>query len=319
MSAHTANCLPAQAVSGLAGSLVALATPFAGGEVDLDGVTQLSERQVRGGTSGIVVCGSTGEGASLADHEHAAVVAAAALAAANKVAVIASCGAGSTAKAVALAAAAARAGATALLSAPPPYVKPTQEGIIAHIQAIARAVDLPVILYDVPSRASVGVADATVARLFEAGLICGIKDAASDAARPIRLRALCGPGLLQFSGDDATAGAHRAMGGHGCISVTANLVPALCAQFHAAWTDGDLQAATRLGALLAPLHDALFVESNPMPLKSALLMLRLCGGDVRLPLTRASRPTRDRLASLLTSVMIAEDEAFIRPQLALVR
>ena len=318
MSANHAFKRPVGSLAGLGGSLVALATPFAGGEVDLDAVERLCERQVRRGTGAIVVCGSTGEGASLTDAEHGA-VAAAAVRAAGRTPVIASCGGGCTGKSVTLAETAVRSGAAALMCAPPPYVKPTQDGIAAHVQAIAHAAALPIVLYDVPGRAGVGIADTTIARLFEAGLIVALKDAASDAARPVRLRGLCGPGLLQFSGDDATAGAHRSMGGHGCISVTANLVPSLCARLHRAWDDGDLATATRVNEMLMPLHDALFAESNPIPLKAALMALRLCGSEMRLPLTRATRPTRDRLATLLARLVEAEEEAHGRPQLALVQ
>ncbi len=310
----SAGCL-----AGLGGSMVALATPFLGGEVDLEAVAQLCDRQARRGTSAIVACGSTGEGAALTGAEQAAVISAAVAAVARRVPVIANCGGASTAAAVALAEQARHAGASAVLCAPPPYVKPTQDGIIAHVLAVREAAERPVILYDVPSRAAVGVADATVARLFECGLIGAIKDASSDAARPVRLRALCGNGLLQLSGDDATAGAHRAMGGHGCISVTANLVPALCARMHAAWDRNDMPAFNALRDLLAPLHDALFVESNPIPLKAALSALRLCDGALRLPLTRAAKPTRDRLATLLSRILPAEEDAVGRPALAAVR
>ncbi len=315
MSADTGSRHAANSLAGLGGSLVALATPFAGGEVDLDAVERLCDRQAQSGTSGIVVCGSTGEGASLTDAEHGAVVAAA-VRAAGRTPVIASCGGSCTGISVALAETAVRSGAAALMCAPPPYVKLTQDGIAAHVQAIARAAALPIVLYDVPGRASAGIADATIARLFEAGLIVALKDAASDVARPVRLRSLCRPGLMQFSGDDATAGAHRSMGGHGCISVTANLVPALCACLHRAWDVGDLATAARVNDALMPLHDALFAESNPIPLKAALASLRLCGCELRLPLTRAARPTRDRLARVLASLMEAEEAAHGRPRLA---
>jgi 4-hydroxy-tetrahydrodipicolinate synthase len=288
---------------------VALATPFRAGAIDADAVAHLCERQVQRGTDAIVVCGSTGEGPALSLAEQARVVEVAVEAVAARVPVIAGCGAPATDAAVALAQNAVRSGAAALLCSPPPYVKPTQEGIIAHIRAVSRAAGLPVILYDVPGRAGVAIADETVTRLFEAGLVTAIKDAAGDLARPPRLRALCGAGLGQLTGDDATAAAYRAMGGHGCISVTANVAPALCAQLHAAWERGDLGCFARLRDLLAPLHDALFLESNPIPLKAALSVLRLCMGDLRLPLTRASLATRDRLALVLANVIAAEEEA----------
>jgi 4-hydroxy-tetrahydrodipicolinate synthase len=220
--------------------------------------------------------------------------------------VIAGCTASGTAQAVALAVAARRSGADALLCAAPPYVKPTQEGIAAHVRAVAHAASLPVMLYDVPARAGVAIAEATIATLHARDLIFAVKDATADLGRPPRLRALCGPALLQFSGDDATVAAHRAMGGVGCVSVTANVAPALCAALHRAWDAGDLAALARLRDLLAPLHDALFVETNPIPAKAALARLGLCGAEPRLPLMRATPSTEARLAALLPAVAVAE-------------
>ena len=310
---------PTGCLTNLGGSLVALATPFRGGHLDAVALSSLCDRQVTRGSVALVVCGSTGEAPALSAPEQARVVAVAVEAAAGRVPVIAGCGAPATEAAAALAFAAARNGASAVLCAPPPYVKPTQDGIAAHVRAVAHTADLPVMLYDVPGRVGIAVADETVARLFEHGLIAAIKDASGDLSRPARLRAICGADLMQLSGDDATAPAHRAMGGQGCVSVTANLVPALCAQLHAAWDRGDLTAFARLRDLLAPLHQALFLESNPIPLKAALAMLRLCTGELRLPLTRAAGTTRDRLATVLADVIAVEEDAAGRPRLALVR
>ncbi len=175
------------------------------------------------------------------------------------------------------------------------------------------------VLYDVPRRVGVAITDETVARLHESGLVIAIKDAAGDLSRVPRLRALCGGSLLQFSGDDATALAYRAMGGHGCISVTANLTPTLCAQMHAAWDRADPVEFGRLRDLLAPLHQALFLESSPIPVKAALCMTGLCDGELRLPLVRASSPTLDALANLLPCIMAAEDAAAPAARLRLVK
>lgn len=303
----------------LGGSLVALTTPFRAGQLDETALAQMCDRQARSGSATLVVCGSTGEAPALASAEQARVVSVAVEAAAGRVPVVAGCGAPATEAAVSLALGAARSGASAVLCAPPPYVRPTQDGIYAHVRAVAHAADLPVMLYDVPGRVGAAVADGTVARLFEGGLIAAIKDAAGDLSRPVRLRALCGGDLVQLSGDDATAAAHRAMGGHGCVSVTANIVPALCAQLHAAWDRGDLAVLARLRDLLAPLHEALFLESSPIPLKAALAMLDLCSGELRLPLTRATPATCNRLADLLPGMMQVEDEAARKPHLTLVR
>ncbi len=300
------------------GSAVALVTPFRDGQVDADALAALCERQVKAGTAALVVCGSTGEAPALSIAEQARVVAVAVEAAAGRIPVIAGCGAPATEAATLLAAGAARNGAAGLLCAAPPYARPTQEGIAAHVRAVAHAADLPLILYDVPGRVGVAVADETVARLHESGLVMAIKDAAGDLSRPVRLRALCGGELIQFSGDDATAPAYRAMGGHGCISVSANLAPGLCARLHAAWDRVDPIEFARLRDLLAPLHQALFEESNPIPVKAALCMAGLCNGDLRLPLTRARSGTLDVLGRLLPTLMEAESSEAAVPRLTLV-
>lgn len=302
----------------LCDSAVALATPFGAGEIDTEALCTLGERQISRGTTALVVCGSTGEASSLSAQEYASAVRAVVEAASGRLPVIAGCSAMATDTAAAFAAAAAAAGADGVLCAPPAYVKPTQEGIFGHVRTVAHAAGVPVMLYDVPGRTGVTVADETVARLFERGLIVAIKDATADLSRPPRLRALCGTMLVQMSGDDATAAAYRAMGGHGCVSVTANLTPALCARLHGAWNEQGLDEFASTRDLLAPLHQALFLESNPIPLKAALGMLRLCAGDIRLPLTKASYTTRDRLANLLAHIVTIEEAVARRKSCALV-
>jgi 4-hydroxy-tetrahydrodipicolinate synthase len=304
-------------LAGLTGSIVALATPFRDGRIDPVALVRLAERQMAHGSAGIVVCGSTGEAAMMSAEEAAIAVRLVVHAVNGRVPVIAGCTASGTEQAVGLAIAASRGGADALLCAAPPYVKPTQDGIVAHIRAVAHAASLPVMLYDVPGRAGVPIADATIATLFGRDLIFAVKDATADLARPPRLRALCGPRLLQFSGDDATAGAHRAMGGVGCVSVTANVTPALCAALHRAWDEGDLAGFARLQDQLAPLHDALFLETNPIPVKAALAQLGLCDAELRLPLTRAVPATEARLRALLTELDSAEQRAASPMRLAL--
>jgi len=309
---------PLGSLSVAGGSMTALITPFRDGQVNAIALATQCERQIRRGTAALVVCGSTGEAAALSPAEQARVVALAVEAASGRVPIITGCGAPATEAATVLAIGAARNGATALLCAPPSYSRPTQEGIVSHVRAVAHAAGLPIILYDVPGRVGVAITDEAVARLYETGLVMAIKDAAGDLSRPARLRALCGGDLLQFSGDDATAPAYCAMGGHGCISVSANLTPALCAQMHAAWDRVDLIEFARLRDLLAPLHQTLFLESNPIPVKAALCIAGLCNGDLRLPLTRASSGTLDALGALLPEVIRAEDEAAGRPRLSLV-
>jgi 4-hydroxy-tetrahydrodipicolinate synthase len=301
----------------VSGSMTALATPFADGAIDSSAFVRLCQRQLTRGTTALVVCGSTGEAASLALDEYVTLIRLAVATAKGRVPVIAGCGGPSTDAAATAAALAAKSGASALLCAPTPYVKPSQEGIIAHMRTLAHVSDLPLIIYDVPSRAGVPITDETAFTLFQRGLTVGIKDATADLARPPRLRALCGPDFVQLSGDDATAAAYRAAGGHGCISVTANLTPSLCAALHRAWDDGNLASFADIRDLLAPLHDALFAESNPVPLKAALSIIDLADAEVRLPLLRAIEPTRDRLAGLLRHIIGREEWIASHPRYAL--
>ncbi len=297
----------------------ALPTPFADDMVDAEALSRFATRQVEAGTAAIVACGSTGEAAALSVKEYARVLDIVLEAVQRRVPVIAGCGAPSTAQASELAVVAACCGADALMCAPPPYSRPSQDGIAGHVRVLAHATGLPLLLYDVPARSAVPIADATVARLFERGLIVGLKDATGDLSRPPRLRRLCGPRLLQLSGDDATALAYRAMGGDGCISVAANVVPRLCARLHRAWDTGDRVVCDELVALLEPLHAALFADGNPAGVKAALTMLGLCSGELRLPLTRVTQATCDLLADLLPIATRHEDAAGQRPLLALVR
>ena len=292
---------------GLRGSMTALATPFSQGMVDQAAFVRLCQRQITRGTTALIVCGSTGEAAALQAAEQATLIRLAVETANGQVPVIAGCAGSCSEAAAGIASLAAKSGAAALLCAPTPYVKPSQEGIIAHMRLLAHASDLPLILYDVPGRAGVAIRDETVATLFSRGLAIGLKDATSDLSRPPRLRALCGADFSQLSGDDATAAAYRATGGHGCISVTANLTPLLCSMMHRAWDANDLTLFASIRDLLAPLHDALFIESNPIPLKAALGVLNLATEEVRLPLLRAAASTRDGLAQLLGRIMNREE------------
>jgi 4-hydroxy-tetrahydrodipicolinate synthase len=296
-------------VFGVGISLTALATPFRDTLVDWSAASNLATRQIERGTAALIMCGSTGEAAALSLPEYARLVRGVVEAASGGVPVIAGCTASSTATAIELGREAASAGADALLCAAPPYVKPTQEGMVAHIRAVAHAVHIPIVLYDVPSRSGVAISDDTVARLHDAELIIGLKDATADLSRPTRLRARCGDAFMQWSGDDATAPAYRAMGGIGCISVSANVVTALCALMHRAWDNGDLGRFATLRDLLDPLHGVLFKESNPIPVKAALASLGLCSDEMRLPLTRASLATQERLLAVMQPIVLAEENA----------
>lgn len=294
---------------GVRGCIPALVTPFGRDDHALDetALAGLAERAVRRGAAAVVVCGSTGEAPALRTEEHARAVLAVVEAVGRLVPVIAGVGAPCTEAAVQLAQAAEHCGASGLLCAAPPYVRPDQDGLLAHVRAVAVAADLPVMLYDVPSRAGVAFADDTVVRLHDAGLIQAIKDATGDLSRVPRLASACGDGLAQFSGDDATAMAHLAMGGAGCVSVTGNVVPALCAALQRAWAERDLAQAMGLRDRLAPLNAALFAETNPIPVKAALGLLGLCNPALRLPLLRAAATTRQRLEQVLAALTTLED------------
>ncbi|HYZ30842.1 MAG TPA: 4-hydroxy-tetrahydrodipicolinate synthase [Crenalkalicoccus sp.] len=293
----------------LRGSIPALVTPFRAESGALDETTlgHLAERAVARGASAVVVCGSTGEGPALSAQEHSHAVRTVVETVGSTVPVIAGVGAPCTEAAVALAQAAGLCGAAALLVSAPPYVKPDQEGLRAHVRAVAVASGLPVILYDVPSRAGVAFADETIARLVERNAVSAVKDASGDLARPPRLARLCGRDFPQLSGEDATALAHLAMGGVGCVSVTANVAPALCAALQHAWAERDLDRAAEIRDRLAPLDAALFCETNPVPVKAALGLLRLCDPTPRLPLMRATEATRIRLARVLADITPHEE------------
>ena len=289
------------------GVFTALPTPFSAGTVDVDGLVRLCERQIDRGTAALVACGSTGEAASLLPDEYRLVIRIVAETAAGRVPVIAGCSAQSTDVAIERAIDAVVNGATALLCAAPAYVKPTQDGIIGHLKAIHGAVKRPILAYDVPSRTGVSIADDTLARLHEQGIVVGLKDATADLSRPPRLRALCGERFLQMSGDDATSAAYRAAGGHGCISVTANITPNLCNLMHRSWAASHLTTFGTIRDQVAELSDLLFLESNPIPVKAALSLLGLIEAELRLPLTSPRRETLERLARPLAAVMTLEN------------
>ncbi|MCW0234134.1 MAG: 4-hydroxy-tetrahydrodipicolinate synthase [Ferrovibrio sp.] len=295
----------------LHGSITALVTPYRGNLIDLECYARLVVRQIERGTAAIVAGGSTGEASMLADEEHAQLVEAAVRAARCRVPVIAGVGSPGTERAVFLARQSERSGADMLLCSAPSYVRPTQEGLFRHIRAIHDAVRLPILLYDVPGRTACAFSDETVGRLSELARVIGIKDATADLGRPARLRQLAGTDFAQLSGDDATALHYRVAGGHGCISVVANVAPALCARLHARFDADDMTAAMRLQVRLQPLIQALALESNPIPVKRALSRLGLCADTLRLPLTPLSRAADAPLALALEPVW-AQEECAIR-------
>jgi 4-hydroxy-tetrahydrodipicolinate synthase len=284
----------------------ALPTPYRFGRVDLDAFEGLCHRLIGGGVSMLTPCGTTGEAALLTMAEQRQLIQAAVRAAAGRVPVIAGAGSNNTATAVELACSAEAAGASALLCVTPAYLKPTQAGVIAHFRAIHDAVEIPVILYDVPARTACPLTDLSVKRLAELPRVIGLKDATADVPRVGRLRRRLGKEFLLLSGDDATQSCFRAAGGDGCISVTANVVPALCAALHRAHDRDRPDEIERLERILRPLHAALFLEPNPIPLKRALHSLKLIEDGLRLPLTPLSPQANHHLAAVLDRIMPAE-------------
>lgn len=274
------------------GSIVALITPVRDGAVDENAFQDLVEWQVAEGTHGLVPVGTTGESPTLSHAEHKRVVGLCIEAAAGRVPVIAGAGSNNTAEAIELARHAEKAGADALLVVTPYYNKPNQAGLYAHFKAVDAAVGVPILIYNIPGRSVIDMAPETMARLFnDCANIVGVKDATASMTKVSLQRALCGPDFVQLSGEDATALGFNAHGGTGCISVTANVAPKLCAQFQSACQAGDYAEALRLQDLLMPLHQALFLEPNPTGTKYALSVLGRCANELRLPLVPVEAST----------------------------
>jgi 4-hydroxy-tetrahydrodipicolinate synthase len=266
------------------GSIPALITPFRNGIVDESALQGLVERQLNEGSSGLVPCGTTGESATLGHGEHVRVVEVVVEAAAGRVPVIAGAGSNNTAHAIELARAAKTARADAVLVVAPYYNKPSQEGLFAHFKAINEAVDIPILVYNIPARTITDILPETMGRIAQLANVIGVKDATSDLARVARHGALAGESFIQLSGEDGSALGFNAQGGRGCISVTANVAPKLFAKLQEATLLGDFATARAIDAILSPLHKALFVEPSPAPAKYACSLLGLCTDEVRLPL-----------------------------------
>ena len=272
----------------LKGSITALVTPFRDGKVDEAAFCTLVERQIEAGTHGLVPVGTTGESATLTDEEHEQVIRLCIKTAAGRVPVIAGAGANDTAYAISIAKRAQDFGADALLAVTGYYNRPNQAGVIAHYAALHDATDIPIVIYNIPARTAVNISVETLAALSVLPRIVGVKDATGDLARVALQRRYCQDGFIQLSGEDMTAIGYNAMGGTGCISVTSNVAPSLCAALQEATLNGDYARALELQDMLAPLHQALFSDASPGPAKYALSLLGLATADVRLPLVTAS-------------------------------
>ena len=275
------------------GSITALITPFTNGRVDEEAFRKLVDWQIKQGTHALVSCGTTGESPTLSHDEDMRVTAICVEVADGRVPVIAGTGSNSTSEAIALTKSAKEAGADAALIVTPYYNKPTQDGLYAHFKAIHDAVEIPIIIYNIPGRCIVDMSVETMARLAELPNIIGVKDATADLKRPALTRGAIDEDFCQLSGEDATIVPFLAQGGHGCISVTANVAPALGANLHNAWKGGDFNEVARINDRLMPLHEALFVESSPGPVKYAASQLGLCENRVRLPLVTVKASTEE--------------------------
>jgi 4-hydroxy-tetrahydrodipicolinate synthase len=270
------------------GSFTALVTPFKNGSLDEKAFRDLVDWQIAEGTNGLVPVGTTGESPTLSHDEHKSVVEWCVDQARRRVPVVAGAGSNSTAEAIDLARHAEKAGADAVLVVTPYYNKPTQDGLFAHYKAINDAIGIPILIYNIPARSVIDMSVDTMQRLYELKNIAGVKDATANMTRLTQQRAAMGEDFNQLSGEDITALGFMAHGGHGCISVTSNVAPRLCAEFQAACLRGDFAAALALQDKLAPLHVNLFVETSPAPVKYALSLIGKCANALRLPMVPAT-------------------------------
>ncbi len=278
------------------GSITALVTPFADGNVDEIALRDLIEWQIEEGSLGLVPCGTTGESPTLSHAEHKRVVEITIATAKGRVPVIAGAGSNSTAEAIDFVRHAQDAGADGVLTVAPYYNKPSQEGIYQHFKAIDAAATVPIIVYNIPGRSIVDIQVETLAQIFEdCPNVKGVKDATGNLLRPSLERMACGEEFNLLTGEDGTALGYMAHGGHGCISVTANVAPGLCADFQQACLNGDYAAALKLQDRLMPLHRALFLETNPAGPKYALQRLGRMSGDLRLPLVSVSSSVQEEI------------------------
>jgi len=285
----------------LKGSLVALITPFRDHQLDESAFQEHVAWQVGQGTHGLVPCGTTGESPALADEEQKRLIALCVEVANGRVPVIAGTGTNSTEHTIELTRQAKAAGADAALIVCPYYNKPTQEGLYQHFKAVHDTVDLPIVIYNIPGRSSVDMTNGTMARLAKLANVVGVKDATNDLARPLRMRVEIAAGFCLLSGEDATSVAYLAQGGDGCISVTANVAPRLCSEMHEAWQRGDVSIVRKINERLIPLHDALFTETSPAPVKYAASLLGRCTAEVRQPLWAITPETEEKVQLAMRS------------------
>ena len=280
-------------------SYTALLTPFKDNKVDYSSYRELIDFQINNGTHGLVPVGTTGESPTLSHDEHKKLIEVCIEQSNGRVPVIAGAGSNSTSESVDFVKHACSAGADGLLVVTPYYNKPTQSGLLAHYNELIKHTSKPIIIYDIPGRSVIQMTDETMAKLAQDQFIVGVKDATADLTRPTRLQNIIGDNFIQLSGEDGTALAYLAAGGHGCISVTANIAPNLLSRMHNAWKQGDVNTAQEINKKLMPLHDALFCETSPGPLKYAASLLGICSSDARLPIVEIEEDSKLKVKDAL--------------------
>ena len=284
------------------GSFVALITPFKDGKVDETAFRSFIEWQITEGSDGLVPCGTTGESPTLSHEEHQKVTEICIEVTDGRIPVIAGAGSNSTEEAISLAQHAKTAGADAVLVVTPYYNKPTQAGLFAHYKAINDNAKIPIIIYNIPGRSIIDMSVETMADLSKLDYIVGVKDATAQLDRPILTTLACGKDFCQLSGEDGTAIPHLAAGGHGCISVTGNILPRQCSEMQKAWAEGNIKKAMELQELLMPVHAAMFCETSPGPVKYAAELLGLFSSEARLPITEIADDSRIAVKEALKQV-----------------
>jgi 4-hydroxy-tetrahydrodipicolinate synthase len=291
------------------GSIAALPTPFRGGDVDEQALQGLVQWHIDQGTQGLIVLGTTGEAPTMSDEEHFRVIRLVMEATAGRIPVMAGTGTNHTAKVIYYTQQAKAAGADAALIVTPYYNRPSQEGIYQHYKAIHDAADLPLIMYNIPSRSMVDMSIETITRLAKLPKIVGIKDSNPDLKRPVQLRMALGDAFCLLSGDEPTGLAFMASGGSGVTSSTANVIPAKLAAMHRAWREGDVKRAMALHLGAMPIHLAMYCETNPVPLKYMLHLMGKCRPDVRLPMWELSDPSKAIVRRALETCAVLVDRA----------
>jgi 4-hydroxy-tetrahydrodipicolinate synthase len=286
------------------GSIPAVITPFIGVEVDYDSLAKFLNFLIDNGSHGLVPCGTTGESPTLSHEEHKKIIEETIRVADKRVPVIAGTGSNNTLEAVEYTEHAEKSGADAALIVTPYYNKPTQSGLYEHFKTIADKTNIPIIIYNIPGRSIVDMTIETMIELSKINKIIGVKDATNDLFRPLLTRKKMQNDFCYLSGEDGTSLAYLAQGGHGCISVTANVAPKLCSEMHTAWQNGNISKAQEINLKLSSLHDALFVESSPGPVKYAASLLGLCNKNTRLPLSEIRDDTKILVKNCLKELQL---------------